>query len=444
MNPLHSWYKFHLGFSPDFVVATAKKIGVDSSSKVLDPFCGSGTTLTELILEERINCVGVEAHPFLAWVAFNKSILPIKVHRILPDEPQFLARTLILGEQVLNLFFHKYYLDNPTSDKPIHPILIKGSISSTNWHLLTRLNQSILECTVRDTSVKLNILRMALIQVAVDLCNLRFAPEATVCPRRTEINALKPVSKLYRDALYQIIKDLREIELPTDFLYKESVSPSCIFGPYPSFDYMNRRLGHSYFHGINARNISAIQPDSLGITHVITSPPYPNEKDYTRSTRVESVLLGFIKDQADLTQIKHNLIPSNSRFPVMCYTDTSLPSDSVKRLAAQVREATIQSGKTDGFSPKYPAVMLSYFGSMTRHLMNMRESLVPGAKLAYLLGDQASYHGIPVRTAELLAEIAETYGYTVDGIEVYKHRTSNTKNGKQNIPENILYMTYRG
>ena len=440
---LHNWYNFHMGFSPAFVRATANKIGVDSNSKVLDPFCGSGTTLTQLILEEHVNCMGIEAHPFLAWVAFNKSILPIKVHHILPDEPKFLSRTLILGEQVLE-FFDRYYLDYPTSDKPIHPMLIKGSISSTNWHLLITLNRFISACTKEKPSVKLNILEMALIQVAVDLCNLRFAPEATVCPRRTDLNALKPVSKLYRDALYRIIKDIREIELPTDFLYKEVISPSLLVGPYPSFDYMNRLPGYLYFHGINARNISAIQPDSLGITHVITSPPYPNEKDYTRSTRLESVLLGFIKDQLDLTQIKHNLIPSNSRFPVICYTDISLPSDSVKKLAAQVREATIESGKTDGFSAKYPSVLLSYFGSMTRHLMDMRQALVPGAKLAYLIGDQASYHGIPVRTAELLGEIAETYGYTVDSIEVYKDRTSNTKNGKQNIPENILYMTYQG
>ena len=440
---LHNWYNFHMGFRSAFVRATANKISVDSNSKVLDPFCGSGTTLTELIFEENVNCIGIEAHPFLAWVAFNKSILPIEVHRILIGDPKFLARTLILGEQVLE-FFDRYYLDYPTSDKPIHPMLIKGSISSTNWHLLITLNRFISACTEEKPSVKSNILRMALIQVAVDLCNLRFAPEATVCPNRTKLNALKPVSKLYRDALYQIIKDLREIELPTEFLYKETISPSVLIGPYLPVDYMNKRPGYSYFHGINARNISAIQPDSLGITHVITSPPYPNEKDYTRSTRLEAVLLGFITNQADLTQIKHNLIPSNSRFPNGCYTDTSLPSDSVKRLAAQVREATIESGKTDGFSAKYPTVLRSYFGSMTRHLMNMRQALVPGAKLAYLIGDQASYHGIPVRTAELLGEIAETYDYKVNSIEVYKDRTSKTKNGKQNIPENILYMTYRG
>lgn len=46
---------------------------------------------------------------------------------------------------------------------------------------------------------------------------------------------------------------------------------------------------------------------------VFTSPPYPNEKDYTRTTRLESVLLGFIKNNDDLRDIKKGLLRSNTR-----------------------------------------------------------------------------------------------------------------------------------
>ena len=45
---------------------------------------------------------------------------------------------------------------------------------------------------------------------------------------------------------------------------------------------------------------------------VITSPPYPNEKDYTRTTRLESVLLGFISDKKDIRLIKKDLVRSKS------------------------------------------------------------------------------------------------------------------------------------
>jgi len=37
---------------------------------------------------------------------------------------------------------------------------------------------------------------------------------------------------------------------------------------------------------------------------VMTSPPYPNEKDYTRTTRLESVLVGIYQHEAALRSLK--------------------------------------------------------------------------------------------------------------------------------------------
>ena len=49
----------------------------------------------------------------------------------------------------------------------------------------------------------------------------------------------------------------------------------------------------------DARSIP--QRDYIGkVDCVITSPPYPNEKDYSRTTRLESVILGFINTKDDL------------------------------------------------------------------------------------------------------------------------------------------------
>jgi DNA modification methylase len=46
----------------------------------------------------------------------------------------------------------------------------------------------------------------------------------------------------------------------------------------------------------DARALSGVlEPGSIDV--VITSPPYPNEKDYTRTTRLGSVLLGFIRNK---------------------------------------------------------------------------------------------------------------------------------------------------
>jgi hypothetical protein len=50
-----------------------------------------------------------------------------------------------------------------------------------------------------------------------------------------------------------------------------------------------------------------------GLAGVITSPPYPNEKDYTRTTRVESLLLRLVKNREQLRFIKESLLRSNTR-----------------------------------------------------------------------------------------------------------------------------------
>jgi len=57
--------------------------------------------------------------------------------------------------------------------------------------------------------------------------------------------------------------------------------------------------------------IELLEPNSIDA--VFTSPPYPNEKDYTRTTKLETVLLGSVKDKMDLPALKQSLIRSNTR-----------------------------------------------------------------------------------------------------------------------------------
>src|SRR5207245_6499404 len=57
--------------------------------------------------------------------------------------------------------------------------------------------------------------------------------------------------------------------------------------------------------------LGVMEPASIDA--VITSPPYPNEKDYTRTTRLESVILGFIRNKQDLRALKQGLVRSNTR-----------------------------------------------------------------------------------------------------------------------------------
>ena len=57
----HDWYRFVLSFPPHLVRHYAERFRLESST-LLDPFCGTGTTLVES-KKLGIPSVGIEAHP---------------------------------------------------------------------------------------------------------------------------------------------------------------------------------------------------------------------------------------------------------------------------------------------------------------------------------------------------------------------------------------------
>ena len=159
---------------------------------------------------------------------------------------------------------------------------------------------------------------------------------------------------------------------------------------------------------------------------VITSPPYPNEKDYTRTTRLESVILGLIRDKQALRSLKRSLVRSNTRGVYKSDTDDLEIADhaAIDDIAATIEHRRVALGKTSGFERLYPRVTRLYFGGMRRHLASLRPVLRPGAKLAYVVGDQASYLRVMIRTGQLLADIALSLGYVVTDIDLFRTRPS--------------------
>src|SRR5258708_9161477 len=59
---------------------------------------------------------------------------------------------------------------------------------------------------------------------------------------------------------------------------------------------------------------------------------------------------------------------------------------------------------------------------MARHLAGLRTILRPGARLAYVVGDQASYLRVMIRTGEILADLARSLGYEVESIDLFRTR----------------------
>lgn len=196
-------------------------------------------------------------------------------------------------------------------------------------------------------------------------------------------------------------------------------------------------------HG-DARRMTDYFAGRGSVDCVITSPPYPNEKDYTRITRLESIILDFIKDRASLRTIKADLLRSNSRNVFVSDKDDQFVKGftPIESLADEIEQKRIQLGKTSGFERLYHKIVRHYFGGMYRHLASLKELLSSSAKLAYVVGDQRSYFRINIPTAELLGKMAEQLGYRVEGIELWRTRLATST--VSDLNENVLILRNEG
>jgi len=185
-----------------------------------------------------------------------------------------------------------------------------------------------------------------------------------------------------------------------------------------------------------------------GISAVITSPPYPNEKDYTRTTRVEAILLRLFSDRQSLRQAKETLLRSNTRNIFVADSDNAEVSEfpQIQEVCAEIEKRRIELGKTSGFEKLYHKVVAHYFGGMRRHFRSLYPKLKPDAKLAYVVGDQFSFLMVPVPTAKLLALVAKSEGLKVVGCDLWRERTGtkvkNDRGGRTTIKsrEEILLL----
>lgn len=413
-RPIHDWYRFVLSFPPHLVRDYLRRFGANATDRVLDPFCGTGTTLIEC-KKLGIPSVGIEANAmtyFASLVKLDWSIDPDALLQhasaVAQDVRLKLERQGINDDG--NLFGMTTFGDLETLTDSEWKVMLKDSISPLPLHKTLILTE-----TLRQDfhSPYYDYERLALAKAIVNsISNLRFGPEVSIGEIRQDTPVLIP----WLSNVRTMAKDL-----------------SHVLRAVPVF---------AVVHHADARQVADIvEPSSVDI--VITSPPYPNEKDYTRMTRLESVLLGFIQNKGELRSLKQNLIRSNTRNVYVGDRDDDwVDNIAVQQIADEIEMRRIQLGKTSGFEKLYGKVTKLYFGGMTRHLSNLREVLRPGARLAYVVGDQASYLRIKIHTGQLLAEIAETLGYDVIGIDLFRTRTATAT--RDQLREEVVLLRWNG
>ncbi len=414
----HDWYRFVLSFPPHLVRDYIDRFGVGSSNCVLDPFCGTGTTLVEC-KKLGIPSVGVEAHPMACFASVVKTDWSIDAAGLSRHALKVasLASAKLEAEGIEDV-------DVPLFHKRVRILAKARTLQPEIWKLL--LKDSISPLPLQRTLVLLETLeeaednqysrheRLALAKALVfGISNLKFGPEVGVGTAKSDA----PVIPLWLSGINDMAQDLRELR------------------------------GHSHskssVHHADSRFLgSVLKPNSVDF--VITSPPYPNEKDYTRTTRLESVLLGLIRDKHELRSLKQGMLRSNTRGVYKTDRDDQFVANhkEINRIANDIERRRIELGKTSGFERLYARVTKLYFGGMAQHLSNLRPLLRPGAHLAYVVGDQASYLRVMIRTGQIVADIADSLGYEVIGIDLFRTRLSTAT--KEQLREEVVVLQWNG
>ena len=415
----HDWYRFVLSFPPHLVRLYLEKFGVCAGQTVLDPFCGTGTTLVEC-KKVGITSAGTEPNPVPHFASRVKTTWNIDPDDLLAQAQRAAraATTRLEKDGVDDLadlpLFERRKKPAPTLltiPAEEMSLLLKDSISPIPLHktlvLLDAINESV-DMVLRDHAI------LALAKTIVfSASNLHFGPEVGVGRAKTDA----PVVTQWLAEVESIACDIR-------YLQHMASTQATVFQA-------------------DARDLTSVLPPK-SIDAVITSPPYPNEKDYTRTTRLETVLLGFIRTKRELRELKQGLVRSNTRNVYKADEDHLHVSTNteIERIAEAIEARRVELRKTSGWERLYPRVTRLYFGGMARHLAGLREVLKPGAQLAYVVGDQASYLRVMIRTGSLLANIAKSLGYSVTGIDLFRTRLATAT--KEQLREEVVLLRWPG
>lgn len=91
--PIHRWFAYPAGYSYKLVETKIRGFHLGPSSWIIDPFVGCGTT-SVVAQMMGVNSIGIEAHPFVHWVARVKTFWEYdmaKLHEAVNDITGYLS-----------------------------------------------------------------------------------------------------------------------------------------------------------------------------------------------------------------------------------------------------------------------------------------------------------------------------------------------------------------
>ncbi len=397
---VHGLHEYKGRFNPQIARFLLNYLGSNRKTKVLDPFCGSGTTIIESALGG-IQAVGIDANPLAVFLCNAK----LKALTIPADE---IGASL---ESVLRSLTRRS--EHMPSWVPSDSRLsyLKKWFSLETLILLERLRGSIAKKGGQAESVLLSLVSDLLREYSLqEPSDLRIRRRISPFPSEPLLYALKKKADAF-------VRNLRASQAITGLL---DVNCRALVGD-------SRKTGEVGQRSSNPRYYDL----------VITSPPYATALPYIDTQRLSLIWLGLTSVE-DLRSLEAFAVGSREFGRNAINWDARLQEnadglpDSLATLCHTLRKALRPE---DGFRRRAtPMLIYRYFAEMRQVFAGLRSVLRSGARLAFVVGANHTTLGgqtFRIDSAESLANIAEHLGFRIAEVlrlETYQRYGLHQKN----------------
>lgn len=392
----HRWYDYLEDFPYELIEEKINKYKITEKSLIVEPFAGSGTTnVTSKMFG--INSIGFDANPLMTFISKVKTTWDI-------DLKEFKREVIKISENFLKNIhdFEKLNIDND--------FLVRMPKKELNQWLSIALQKEVVLLKhyikkIENDKIR-NLLLLAMSRSALDASFVSFCPGTTFYPFREK----EEFWNLFTNKIIDIYTDLekiigQKIEYPKATL----INDSCL----------------------NANKY--IEPHSIDF--LITSPPYPNDLEYTRQTRLEMYMLDFVKSMEDVQKIKRTMVKGSTK---LIYKESNSAKyvsgfESVQKVSGEIYEQT--KDKNWGFD--YPRMVKEFFGDMYLCLEEFLPLMKTGSHYLLVVGDQ-TIKGVYIPVCDILIEMGNKLGYSKSSKELFRIRRSTGHN--IDLPEEIVIL----
>jgi hypothetical protein len=386
--PIHRWFKYREGYSPDLVNAFLS----NQEKRVLDPFCGCGTTLV-CSMQKGIDSIGIDINPLATFVSSVKTrhYTSNDIEKLRELSKDALDADLMVNPaeppelKIINKVFPEDVLD--------YLLSVKAYINSVP------------ESNLRD------FLFLGWLAILESVSNTRKEGNGIKyrSTRRTKKGYVHIPFDIWQREYYG--NDQRRFvrsRLEEQFNMMLADINRSFLCPLPCKTSVHRSDAVLLNEILNEEKISL----------AIFSPPYANCFDYFEIFKVELWMGNFIDSYAHLKNLRKDSFGSLWQM----HRDNNM-DEYVSKFVHLIQEKEL-------WDKKIISMLAAYFSNMRIVLSKIYEALFPKGRCVIVVGNSA-YSNILIPTDLLLARIGRQLGFRSPKLIIARHLTTSSQQKKK-------------